>query len=68
MLKIRKKVQFSIEENRMNSIANTKKARELYYSAKSQNVRFLLEKRFSWMNNFINDKDIDFEWDREQVF
>ena len=31
MLKIRKKVQFSIEENRMNSIANTKKL-ELYYS------------------------------------
>ena len=61
MLKIRKKVQFSIEENRMNSIANTKKARELYYSAKSQNVRFLLEKRFSWMNNFINDKDIGIE-------
>jgi SAM-dependent methyltransferase len=61
MLKIRKKVQFSIEENRMNSIANTKKARELYYSVKSQNVRFLLEKRFSWMNNFINEKDIGIE-------
>ena len=33
-------------ENKMNSIANTKIARDLYYSAKSQNVKFLLEKDF----------------------
>ena len=38
MFKILKKVQFSAEENKMSSIANTKKARELYYSSKSQNV------------------------------
>ena len=30
MFKIRKKVQFSAEENKIGSIANTKKARELY--------------------------------------
>ncbi len=57
MLKISKKVQFSVDENKMNSIANTKIARDLYYSAKYHNVKFLLEKRFSWMNNFINEKD-----------
>ena len=57
MFKIRKKVQFSAEENKMSSIANTKKARELYYSSKSQNVKFLLEKRFTWMNDFIKDTD-----------
>ena len=57
MIKFFKKVQFSIEENRMKSIANTKIARDLYYSTKSQNVKFLLEKRFSWMNNFINEND-----------
>ena len=56
MLKISKKVQFSSKENKMSSIANTKKARELYYSDKSQNVKYLLEKRFSWMNNFIKDE------------
>jgi len=57
MLKIFKKIRFSSDENKMNSIANTKIARDLYYSAKNQNVKFLLEKRFSWMNNFIGDDD-----------
>jgi SAM-dependent methyltransferase len=61
MLKITKKIQFSSDENKMNSIANTKIARDLYYSAKGQNVKFLLEKRFSWMNEFINDDDIGIE-------
>ena len=61
MLKISKKIQFSSDENKMNSIANTKIARDLYYSSKYQNVKFLLDKRFSWMNNFIdnNDKGIE---------
>ena len=48
MIKFFKKVQFSIEENRMKSIANTKIARDLYYSSKSENVKFLLNKRFSF--------------------
>ena len=61
MLKITKKVEFSSGENRMSSVANTQKARELYYSSKSLNVKFLLEKRFSWMNNFIKDEDIGIE-------
>ena len=61
MFKISKKIQFSSDENKMNSIANTKIARDLYYSAKGQNVKFLLEKRFSWMNEFINDDDIGIE-------
>ncbi len=61
MLKIFKKIQFSSDENKMNSIANTKKARDLYYSAKYQNLRFLLAKRFSWMNNFINEEDVGIE-------
>ena len=55
MIKIVKKIKFSYDENRMNSVANTAKAREIYYSAKFQNVRFLLEKRFSWMNEFIDE-------------
>ena len=61
MFKIAKKIQFSSEENKMNSIANTKIARNLYYSSKGQNVKFLLEKRFSWMNKFINEDDIGIE-------
>ena len=61
MLKIFNKVQFSNSENRMKSIANTKIARELYFSSNSSNLRFLLDKRFSWMNSFIQDTDIGIE-------
>ena len=55
MIKLFKKVKFSKDENKMNSLANTKIARSLYYSSKSQNVKFLLNKRFSWMNSYIKD-------------
>ena len=61
MIKIFNKVQFSNSENRMKSIANTKIARELYFSSNSSNVKFLLDKRFSWMNSFIRDTDIGIE-------
>jgi len=45
----------------MKSIADTKIARELYYSSKSKNVKFLLNERFSWMNDFIEDEDTGIE-------
>ncbi len=61
MIKIFRKVQFSHNENRMKSIANTKIARELYYSSKSKNVKFLLNQRFSWMNDFIQDEESGIE-------
>ena len=61
MFKILKKIQFPKEANRMKSIANTKIARDLYYSSNSNNVKFLLDKRFSWMNKFINDNDYGIE-------
>ena len=57
MFKIKEKIQFSKEENRMQSIANTKVARETYYSNKYNNVKFLLSKRFGWMNKFIKESD-----------
>jgi len=61
MIKITKKIEFSRQENRMSSVANTLKARELYYSSQSLNVKFLLEKRFRWMNNFIKKNDVGIE-------
>ena len=61
MIKISKKVEFSPNENRMNSVADTKIARQLYYSSKSNNLKFLLEKRFSWMNKFIKENDLGIE-------
>ena len=57
MFKIFKRIQFDPKDNRMKSIANTKIARDLYYSAKSKNVEFLLNQRFSWMNKYINEED-----------
>ena len=57
MFKIKEKIQFSKEDNRMQSIANTKVARETYYSNKYNNVKFLLSKRFGWMNKFIKELD-----------
>ena len=58
MIKL-KKVSFLHNENRMNSVANTQKARELY--SLSMNEKYLLEKRFNWMNEFINDDDVGIE-------
>ena len=57
MIKLFNKIEFSKQSNRMRSVANTKIAREIYNSAKFKNVKFLLNKRFSWMNNFINERD-----------
>ena len=37
MFRIIKKIHFSADENRMNSIADTKIARKMYYSRKSKN-------------------------------
>ena len=39
MLKITKKVQFSSDENKMNSIANTKIARDLYKYCHARNTK-----------------------------
>ena len=61
MLKIKEKVEFSKHENRMYSVANTEAAREQYYSSNSLNVKYLLESRFNWMNNFIDENDVGIE-------
>jgi ubiquinone/menaquinone biosynthesis C-methylase UbiE len=61
MLKILNKVQFSPKKNRMKSIANTEAAIKIFNSLKSQNLKFLLDERFSWMNSFINKNDVGLE-------
>ena len=61
MFKIKDKVQFPKEDNRMRSVTNTKIARDLYYSSSSTNVKFLLKQRFEWMNQFINENDYGIE-------
>ena len=61
MFKIFKKIEFPKDANRMRAVSDTKKARKIYYSSKYQNVKFLLKKRFGWMNNFINPNDVGVE-------
>ncbi len=62
MLKITKKVEFKPEENKMRSVADTDTAKKIFNSRKSNNLRFLLKQRFSWMNKFISEADIGVEF------
>ena len=61
MFKFFNKVEFSQESNRMKAIANTKIAREIYNSTRSENLKFLLHQRFNWMNDYINKDDLGIE-------
>ena len=62
MFKIVDKVEFAPEENKMQSIANTKEAIKIFNSNKSKNLRFLLKQRFNWMNKFIKDDETGVEF------
>ena len=53
MLKILNKIQFSKQQNKMRETGNVEAAIKLFKENKSANLRFLLKKRFNWMNNFI---------------
>ena len=57
MLKIINKVQFSSDQNRMKKIADVENAVKEFSLKKNKNLDFLLEKRFSWMNKFIQEND-----------
>jgi SAM-dependent methyltransferase len=59
MIKILNKVQFKSKENKMRSNFDIEIARQSI--KKSKNLKFLLEQRFNWMNNFINENDIGIE-------
>jgi len=61
MLKILKKIQFSKGQNRMNEMGNVNIAIKLFKENKSANLRFLLKKRFGWMNKFIKPDDLGVE-------
>lgn len=48
-------------ENRMKDEGNVVSARKYYFENKSNNLKFLLKKRFTWMNDFINEHDTGIE-------
>lgn len=45
-------------ENRMKHEGDVAHAREFYFKHKPTNLHFLLERRFSWMNDYIKDNDL----------
>ncbi len=61
MFKLFNKIEFPQQSNRMKTIANTKIAKEIYQSTKSKNLKFLLNQRFGWMNDYIKDSDLGIE-------
>ena len=62
MLKLLNKIQFEPKENKMKIVADTDQAIRIFNSKKSKNLIYLLEKRFNWMNKFINYKDVGIEF------
>ena len=54
MIKIKKKVKYDHKENRLENEGNVINSRNFFYSKKSINLTFLIEKRFNWMNKYIN--------------
>ena len=62
MLKLVNKIQFEPKENKMKIVADTDQAIRIFNSKKSKNLSYLLEKRFNWMNKFINYKDVGIEF------
>jgi SAM-dependent methyltransferase len=51
----------SHSENRMKQEGDVVKARSYYFADAPLNLKFLLEKRFGWMNNFIKNEDSGIE-------
>ena len=54
---LKKKAFFSHSENKMKLEGDIVSARNYFFSKKNKNLYFLLEKRFKWMNDFINESD-----------
>ena len=52
MIRLINKIQFKDTDNRMQHMSDIKIAIDRYKN-KTKNLDFLLRKRFSWMNNFI---------------
>ena len=55
MLKIKNKIKFSHDENRMKSEGNVESSINKF--KKNKNLQALLKERFSWMNDYIKSSD-----------
>ena len=61
MIKIKKKIMFSKNENRMKNFGNIKEALKSFEENKNKNLYFALKQRFDWMNKYIKQDDIGLE-------
>ncbi len=57
MIKLLKKIEFNQKNSRMNTVADTKSAINFFKNTKTQNLKFMLKKRYDWMNEHINEND-----------
>jgi len=48
-------------DNFMRNVGDTKNARETFLRDKPSNLHFLLKKRYSWMNNYIDSNEFGIE-------
>jgi SAM-dependent methyltransferase len=56
-MQIIKKIKFSKNQNRMKDVGDIDETVSYFKEKKNNNLYFLIKKRFSWMNNFINKSD-----------
>lgn len=61
MLKILKKIKFDEKANRMSNVGEAENVVKNYKIGKNKNLDYLLLKRFSWMNEFIDTNDVGIE-------
>lgn len=61
MSKIDQYKQSSHGKNRMKQEGDVAKARDYFFSNAPLNLKYLLEKRFGWMNNFLKNEDSGIE-------
>tara|TARA_E500000178_G_scaffold347258_2_gene400240 strand:+ start:1744 stop:2550 length:807 start_codon:yes stop_codon:yes gene_type:complete len=61
MIKITQKALFDSESNRMKKIGDVENAIKEFKLNKNKNLNFLLKNRFSWMKEFINEKNVGLE-------
>ena len=61
MFKLLQKIQFNEKDDRMSNVGVIEKVIENYEKDKNKNLKYLLSKRYSWMNKFIKSSDIGLE-------
>ncbi len=61
MFKLRQKIKFNEKDDRMANVGAVEKVIENFEKDKNKNLKYLLSKRYAWMNKFINVSDIGLE-------